>query len=160
MPVLFLNMMHLFFVQIISVINENTLATVITSIFVAFLVWFVFNICLTPKLEISDIRYDKNRKPYIRVCNKSWFFRAYEVYCHISYYVEGDLVYKRTDNIIPVLKCVCNKLGRDVKVKLAQSNRTNQVFEEKGKIVLQIVVTGQNKFGVKRVYSQKIVIED
>lgn len=158
-PDLFLNIVHLVFARIAFESTGEMFCAISFSVIASLIVWLLFNILLTPKLEITGVQFDKNHNPYIRISNKSYLFRAYEVYCHISYHVAGKLVFRRTATIMPVLRCANNKSGCHFRVKLAQSKSTNDIFSNEN-IMLRVVVTAQNKFGVKRIFSRKIILED
>ena len=92
----------------IIIITDVILPTSI-GILTAEISWFFANHVFCPHLEISDLKYNKNNRPYLIIANKSKHMNAYEVVCYISYYANKKHMHSRTDITRPVLETTQKK---------------------------------------------------
>lgn len=93
------------------------------------------------------------------ISNRSKHMNAYEVVCYISYYANKKHVYSRTDITRPVLETVQRKESK-YQVKLDGSVTTHTLFSKTVCLKLHVVVSYQNKFGVKKSIVKKIIAKD
>lgn len=142
----------------IIIISDVILPTSI-GILTAGISWFFANHVFCPHLEISDLKYNNNNRPYLIISNRSKHMNAYEVVCYISYYANKKHVYSRTDITRPVLETVQRKESK-YQVKLDGSVTTHTLFSKTVGLKLHIVVSYQNKFGVKKSIVKKIIAKD
>lgn len=114
-----------------------------SGIISSFLFWLILNIVFFPKVSVDDQIQSKNGKEYIRVFNRSWL-NVYGVVCRIEYVFENGHKFFRTDQTIPYL----HKKDGWYRVILNGSQETNSFFEKGGGEII-IVITYQNRFGIK-----------
>lgn len=135
-------------------------ASILLGVIASLIAWWIVNIILIPEFDISELLYDNQSHPYVRVWNKSWLhIKAYEIICYIYYYKDSEKspVFIRTDNPKPVL-IKGNRKKNAYIVKLGGHEKLRDFFRDGNK--LKIIVTGQNRFGVKQMYSKEIDIDD
>lgn len=135
-------------------------ASILLGVIASLIAWWIVNIILIPEFDISELLYDNQSHPYVRVWNKSWHrLTAYEVNICIYYYESSrnGPVFIRTDNPKPVL-IKGNRKKNAYIVKLGGHEKLRDFFRDGNK--LKIIVTGQNRFGVKQMYSKEIDIDD
>lgn len=132
---------------------------IVVGIVTAGFCWFIANILFVPYLEVSDLKFTKKNRPYILISNKSKSVNAYEIVCYVSYYENGKLVHTRVDNTKPALETSI-KRRNSYQVKLDGSKRTHELFRKDGCLELHLVVSYQNKFGVKKSVSKSLMAED
>ncbi len=139
--------------------SSDIIISIIVGVFSSLIVWWGTNILLTPSFSISGLRYTPNGQPYVEIQNKSLFLRAYEVACSIYYYIGKESTPKYVELIKeqPVLAYKKSKFS-SFRVKLNEEKRINDFFQEDSENRIKIIVVGQNRFGVKQIYSQEISI--
>lgn len=128
---------------------------IVSGLLTGIILWLLFNVLLTPTIEIGDEIVFNGKKRYIKVWNKSRF-DIYEVVYRVEYwYGEAEKVYKRTNNPIPYLE----KNGGMLAIPLGGDNYSNQFFEninDNSHIIIFIFF--QNKYGVKKMARKEINI--
>lgn len=130
------------------------------GIIASLIAWWIVNILLIPKFDISELLYNNKSRPYIKVWNKSWHhLSVYEVVCYIYYYqgAKEEHMFIREDNRKPILI----KGNRDKNmaiIKLDGHEKLKDFFQNGNR--LKIVVTGQNRFGVKQVFTKEIIVNN
>jgi len=133
--------------------------SIIVGIISSLIAWWWTNILLTPSFSISKLQYTPQGQPYIEIQNKSLFLRAYEVACSIYYYIgrESTPKYMELIKVQPVLAYKKSKFS-SFPVRLNEDKKINDFFQENSENRIKIIVVGQNRFGVKQIYSQEINI--
>lgn len=116
---------------------------IVSGILSSLIFWFIFNVVFFPSVTSDDQIQSKKEKEYIRVYNKSCF-NVYGVVCRIEYVFASGHKFFRTDQTIPYL----HKKDGWYRVILNGSQETNSFFE-KGEGQVIIVITYQNRFGMK-----------
>lgn len=123
--------------------------------------WWIINRILTPCFYVSDLAYDSNGDPYVRVKNNSRLnFNIYDIVGYIYYFDSGNNILRfiYTDKKRPVLTCKGTDQNEFI-IRLAKRYPEAEKYICNGN-KLRIVVTGQNRFGVKQIYTKEIKIED
>ena len=145
-------------VMVITTTLSNNLILmmeIVSGLLTGIILWLLFNVLLTPTIEIGDEIVFNGKKRYIKVWNKSRF-DIYEVVYRVEYwYGEAEKVYKRTNNPIPYLE----KNGGMLAIPLGGDNYSNQFFEninDNSHIIIFIFF--QNKYGVKKMARKEINI--
>lgn len=133
--------------------------SILIGILTAGICWFFANFVFIPHIEISNLNVSKRKKRYVLISNYSKYMNAYEVMCYVNYYVDGKLMHTRCDNLKPILTSVKQK-GSTYIVRLDGLDDTNALFEEAGNLELYIVVSCQNKFGVKKSLVKTLMVLD
>lgn len=135
--------------------------TIVLGCCSSLIAWWIINRILTPNFYVSDLAYNSKGDPYVRVRNRSRLnLNIYDIVGYIYYFEPGNDTPKFifTDKKRPVLT---NK-GSDQNeyiIKLAKRYPEAKKYICNGNR-LQIVVSGQNRFGVKQIYTKNIKIED
>ncbi len=142
----------------IIIISDVLLPTSI-GILTAGISWFFANHVFCPHLEISNLKYNSNNRPYLLISNRSKHMNAYEVVCHISYYANKKHAHSRTDITRYVLETTQMEES-NYQVKLDGSAKTHALFSKTVGLMLYVVVSYQNKFGVKKSIVKKIIAKD
>ncbi len=79
--------------------------------------------------------------------------------CNVSYYDNGNMVYTRLDNMKPMLE-VCQKERNKYQLKLDGSEKTNELFSKEGHFKIDIVVSYQNRYGVKKNIVKTLIVRE
>lgn len=137
--------------------STDIVISIIIGIISSLIVWWGTNILLTPSFSISKLQYTPQGQPYIEIQNESLFLRAYEVTCSVYYFMGKEInpQYVELNNPQPVLACKKSRFS-SFRLKLNKEQRINVFFQENSQNTLKVIVVGQNRFGVKQIYSKEV----
>lgn len=133
---------------------------IIIGIATSLIAWWVVNILFLPKLEVSELRFNNEKKPFLKIWNKSWHGSyIYEVKCYITYFLDPSrkICYKREDTMKPLLPRGSENKNYAI-VRLGGEKCLENFFNDGNK--LRITIIGQNRFGVKQVHQREIIVEN
>lgn len=106
--------------------------------FASFIVWYITNICISPRFRIENIERDSNGTPYVKIRNSSKF-DAYKVCIYVMYYDDKNTLYHTKLTKKTIIK------RKQVYLLAVNIENTNV---ESSDINISIYVTAQNRFGV------------
>lgn len=132
---------------------------VVIALLASGICWLFSHKIFSPSLEVSDLKYNKRSRPYVNIVNTSKSQEAYEIVCNVSYYDNGNMVYTRLDNMKPMLE-VCQKERNKYQLKLDGSEKTNELFSKEGHFKIDIVVSYQNRYGVKKNIVKTLIVRE
>lgn len=146
-------------------IYDNAISIVV-GIIASLVAWVIVNRALIPNVIVSELLYSNKNKPYVIVWNKSKLkIDLYEVVCYIYYYEKSKKYasFIRTDNKKALLSCG-EKNGYILKIEIdgnykGNSEELSNFFQTEGNL-LKIIVTGQNRFGVRHVHTEYLKIKN
>lgn len=138
----------------------QTISAIALGVIASLIAWWAVNILFIPTFDISELSYNNNKSPYVKIWNKSWHgLNIYDVKCYISYYNDKSerLYFMREDSMKPLLP-KGSRYVHSVSIKLGGDERLSDFFTDGNRLV--ITITGQNRFGVKQVEIKEIVIKN
>lgn len=146
------------YIEYIITISTSIVLGVVGSI----IAWWIVNIIFSPNFKISDdILYNSKGKPYIKVYNISLLkLNAYDVVGYVYYYKKetssAELIFR--DEQKPILTCTRSEMDSYI-IKLEEDcPEFERCFQVGNKI--KVVVTGQNRFGIKKTFISELIIND
>lgn len=132
-----------------------TIVSAIVSFFVGVFVKYLFNKFVTPKITIDKLILPdtKTKKPYIKINNKSFLFRAYDIHVYLAYLKLNDGKFQRFHT--GIIKEVVLKTRSDGKYSITPKDNELKKYDAfNPEYRLGVVLMCKNRFGTYSIKEQ------